>query len=99
MNAWLQLLPKLKPGAQVTIRYNNGGQITDHICNDEAAFGPHYFTCAHNGTYSLRNGWHVLGERRIIDVIEAPSPKPAHVASAREKIIAGLARKHAVVHT
>lgn len=98
MNTWLQLLPKLKPGAEVVISYSAGGQIKDHVINDVTAFGPAYFTCQHNGTYSLRNGWHVLGERRIVDVIEEKVPV-VHIATPRENLIKELVKKHPAPRT
>lgn len=96
MNTWLQLLPKLKPGARVVVQHVQGAKFEDTIADDLSSFGPSYFNCR-GGTYSLRNGWHVLGERRVVDVVEEKVKAP-HIATPREKLIGALSKKHPPVH-
>lgn len=95
MNKWMPLLHKLVPGAHVIVQHVQGGRYDDRVMSG-APPRPDYI-CLSSGTYSLRNGWHVLGERRIIEVVD-DTPKPVHIPDAREKLIAQLVRKHPQVH-
>lgn len=96
MKTWLQLLPLIKPEAQLVIEHERGGRDTDRVCSGEA-IGPHYVSCA-GGTYSLRNGWHVLGGKRIVDVREVPDKERIRMVSEREKLIASMVKPRPQAH-
>lgn len=91
MNAWLQLVRKLKPGCAVVVQHVQGAKFPDRVLTHSSAVGEHHIMLQ-GGCYSLRNGWHVYGERRIIEVVDDTPPKPKHVPNARERLIAKLAR-------
>lgn len=89
VSTWLQVLPKLRPGVAVLVQHVQGATFQDRIemVSDDA----HYLNLV-GGTYSMRNGWHVLGERRIVGVVDE-APKPPHVPTPRENLIKELAKR------